>query len=213
MPKCKVILNGLATSALGVYPEVSLREAREKRDEARKSLAQGIDPNAERKATKTVESETFEAIAREWFGSPSWVESHADKIIRRLERDIFPWIGHRPIREVLAPELLTVLRRIEGRGAVETAHRAMQNCGQVFRYAVATGWADRDPAAAIFGALCPRSGKRTMPALPNLKLSGHYCGLSRGMPVRLQPNALCSLPRWYLCVLANCAKRNGPSSI
>ena len=145
------------TLALGVYPEVSLKEAREKRDEARKLLTQGIDPGAERKATRVATSETFEAIAREWFEkfSSAWVDSHSDKIIRRLERDIFPWIGHRPVREILAPELLTVLRRIEGRGAIETAHRAMQNCGQVFRYAVATGRADRDSAADLRGALPP----------------------------------------------------------
>jgi integrase len=143
--------------SLGVYPDVSLKEAREKRDEARKLIAQGIDPSAQRKATRVAEAETFEAIAREWFAkfAPTWVESHSEKIIRRLERDIFPWLGQRPIREILAPELLTVLRRIEERGAVETAHRAMQNCGQVFRFAIATGRADRNPAADLRGALPP----------------------------------------------------------
>jgi integrase len=145
------------TLALGVYPDVSLKKAREKRDEARKLLAQGIDSGAERKATKTAQVETFEAIARQWFAkfAPSWVDSHSEKIIRRLERDIFPWIGSRPIREINAPELLTVLRRIEGRGALDTAHRAHQNCGQVFRYAVATGRAERNPAADLRGVLPP----------------------------------------------------------
>jgi integrase len=143
--------------SLGVYPDVSLKEARDKRDEARKLIAQGIDPCAQRKATRAATAETFEAIAREWFAkfAPTWVESHSEKIIRRLERDIFPWLGQRPIREILAPELLTVLRRIEERGAVETAHRAMQNCGQVFRFAIATGRADRNPAADLRGALPP----------------------------------------------------------
>ena len=143
--------------SLGVYPEITLKAAREKRDQARALLTQGIDPSVKRKATKVAEAETFEAIAREWFASfaPTWVQSHSDKIIRRLERDIFPWIGSRPIREIGAPELLAVLRRIEGRGAVETAHRAMQNCGQIFRYAIATGRSERDISADLRGALPP----------------------------------------------------------
>lgn len=150
--------------AFGVYPEVSLKEARERRDEARKQLSQGIDPGEVRKAMKAAQAEdanTFEVVAREWFAkfSPTWVESHSDKIIRRLERDIFPWIGKRPISEVNAPELLTALRRIEARGAIETAHRALQNCGQIFRYAVATGRADRDPSADLRGALPPVKDK------------------------------------------------------
>lgn len=145
------------TIAFGVYPDVTLKDAREKRDDARKLIAQGIDPGAERKATKTAASETFEAITREWFAkyAPTWVDSHSEKIIRRMERDIFPWLGARPIREIVAADLLAVLQRIEERGAVETAHRAKQNCGQVFRYAVATGRADRDPSADLRGALPP----------------------------------------------------------
>jgi integrase len=148
------------TLALGVYPDVSLKDARDKRDEARKLLANGTDPGETRKAQKAARAEdanTFEAVAREWFAkfSPNWVASHSDKIIRRLERDVFPWIGGRPIRDVSAPELLTVLRRIEDRGALETAHRAMQNCGQVFRYAIATGRAERDSSADLRGALPP----------------------------------------------------------
>ncbi len=148
------------TLALGVYPDVTLKEAREKRDESRKLIAQGIEPSAQKKATKAAESETFEAIAREWFikFQPSWVASHADRIIRRLERDIFPWIGTRPIREVNAPELLAVLRRTEERGALETAHRTLQNCGRIFRYAIATGRADRDISADLKGALPPAKG-------------------------------------------------------
>lgn len=148
------------TLALGVYPDIRLREARERRDEARKRLAHGIDPGAERKATKTAASETFEAIGREWFAkfSPGWAKGHSEKIIRRLERDVFPWIGARPLRDIAAPELLAVLRRIEERGALDTAHRAHQNCGQVFRYAIATGRAERDPSADLRGALPPARG-------------------------------------------------------
>jgi integrase len=100
---------------------------------------------------------SFEVVAREWFDKfkPNWVESHSDKIIKRLERDVFPWIGGKPIADVGAPDLLACLRRIEKRGALETAHRALQNCGQVFRYAVATGRAVRDPSGDLRGALSP----------------------------------------------------------
>jgi len=143
--------------SLGVYPDVSLKAAREKRDAARQQLAAGIDPGQARRAEKLAQAgaESFEAIAREWHAkfSPGWVASHGDRILKRLEKDLFPWIGKRPIAEIKAPELLAVLRRIESRGALETAHRAMQNCGQVFRYAVATGRAERDPTGDLRGAL------------------------------------------------------------
>jgi len=147
--------------SLGIYPDVGLKEARDKRDDARKQVAAGIDPGEARKAAKIAIIEktenTVETVAREWFNkySPSWAYSHSSKIIQRLERDVFPWIGSRPIREVKAPELLSVLRRIEERGAIETAHRALQNCGQFFRYAVVTGRADHDLSAALRGALPP----------------------------------------------------------
>jgi integrase len=144
--------------ALGSYPEVSLLNARQRRDEARRQLANGIDPGAVRKAQKQAnvqETETFEVIAREWHGRfiSTWTEGHAETIMSRLERDLFPWIGKRPIAEIKAPELLTVLRRVESRGALESAHRIRTICGQVFRYAVATGRAERDPSADLKGAL------------------------------------------------------------
>jgi len=143
--------------AFGAYPDLSLKAARTRRDEAREQIARGIDPSAERKAGKAAEIGTFEAVAREWFGrnSTKWVPAHADKIIRRFEVDVFPWIGARPIGEITAPVLLAVVRRIESRGALETAHRALQSCGQVFRYAVATGRAERDPTGDLRGALTP----------------------------------------------------------
>ena len=145
--------------SLGVYPDVSLKSARAKRDAARQQLAVGIDPGYARRSEKIARAgaESFEAIAREWHAkfSPGWVASHGDRIIRRFESDLFPWLGTRPIAEIKAPELLAVLRRIESRGALETAHRAMQNCGQVFRYAVATGRAERDPTGDLRGALPP----------------------------------------------------------
>lgn len=151
--------------ALGVFPDVPLKMARERRDEARKLLADGIDPSEHRKATKSARADraanSFEVVAREWFGkmAPTWNAAHGDRIIRRLERDIFPWIGGTPVADVAAPELLAVLRRIEGRGALETAHRALQNCGQVFRYAIATGRAERDPSGDLRGALPPVKGQ------------------------------------------------------
>jgi integrase len=145
--------------SLGVYPDVSLKDAREKHADARKLLAAGVDPSANKKAVKSAKSEraanSFEVVAREWFDkhAPNWKENHSSKIIRRLEVDIFPWLGARPIAEVTAPDLLTTIRRIESRGALETAHRALANCGQVFRYAIATQRALRDPAADLRGAL------------------------------------------------------------
>lgn len=147
--------------SFGTYPDVSLKDARDRRDEARKQLAASIDPGQNRKALKVARADraanSFEVVAREWYAkhSPSWAAGHSDKIFRRLERDIFPWIGGRPIADLAARELLTVLRRIESRGAIETAHRAQQNCSQVFRYAVATGRADRDPTTDLRGALTP----------------------------------------------------------
>ncbi|PKO82672.1 MAG: integrase [Betaproteobacteria bacterium HGW-Betaproteobacteria-13] len=148
--------------AFGTYPEVGLKAARDKRDEARRLIASGTDPSEERKACKAARVDavgnSFEAVAREWFSgqSPGWAPSHADKILQRLEKDVFPWLGNKPIGELSAPDLLTAVRRIEARGALDTSHRALQNCGQIFRYAVATGRADRDPTRDLRGALPPR---------------------------------------------------------
>lgn len=159
------------TLSVGVYPDIGLKEARDRADEGRRLVATGIDPSDVRKADKTEQVkaleanrriaeglpaiDSFEEVAREWFTkfSIEWAASHADKIIRRLERDIFPWIGKQPIASITAPELLSVLRRIESRGALETAHRAHQNCSQVFRYAIATGRAERDPSPDLRGSL------------------------------------------------------------
>ena len=159
--------------SLGVYPAVPLagrkdkrtgqwiEGARDRRDKSRQLLANGIDPSDHRKVLKRANAErsanSFEAVAHEWIArfAPQWAASHGDKNLRRLERDIFPWIGARPIADIAAPELLAVLRRIESRGAAETAHRIRQICGQVFRYAIATGRAQRDPSGDLRGALTP----------------------------------------------------------
>ena len=147
--------------ALGVYPDVKLKDARDSRDAARNLLAKGTDPSENRKAQKSARTDSaansFEVVAREWLAKYSaiWAENHGDRIVRRFERDIFPWIGSRPIAEMTAPEILTAVRRIESRGALETAHRALSNCGQVFRYAIATGRAVHDPSSDLRDALPP----------------------------------------------------------
>ena len=149
-------------AAIGAYPEVGLADARERRDETRRLLSNGIDPAAHRKATKvaraTASGNSLEAVAREWFGTmaPGWVEKHRVKIIQRLERDVFPWLGSRPVAELTAPEVLAVLRRIEERGAIETAHRALSDLSAICRYAVATGRALSDPCRDLRGALAPK---------------------------------------------------------
>lgn len=147
--------------AIGVYPDISLAEARDKAHEARKMLANDIDPGADKQNKKRerrlAAANTFEAIAREWFqkNSKQWVESHGGRVLNRLEKDVFPYVGRRPITELSAPEILTVLQRIEDRGAIETAHRTHQNFGQIFRYAIASGYAQNDPCPHLRGALKP----------------------------------------------------------
>lgn len=152
------------TLALGIYPVITLKDARERTQEAKKLLANDADPMEVKKDTKAaiVEAaikpeETIEAISREWFEkfSAQWVDSHGSKILRRLERDLFPWIGKDEIKSVAPAALLAVLRRVEARGALETAHRLHQNCGQIWRYAVATGRAERDITGDLKGALPP----------------------------------------------------------
>ena len=147
--------------SFGVYPEVGLKSARTRATEARRLLADGIDPSAHRNAAKAAcedrAANSFEIVAREWLANqmPVWAPSHGSRILARFERDIFPWLGGRPVADVTPPELLSTVRRIENRGALESAHRALYSCGQVFRYAVATGRAPRDPSGDLRGALPP----------------------------------------------------------
>ncbi|CAE6869947.1 Prophage integrase IntS [Paraburkholderia domus] len=147
--------------ALGTYPAVTLVEARKRRDEARDRLAAGIDPSETKKAEKRTQrlnaENSFEAIAREWHAkyAPTWSEGHGARILRRLEVDAFPWIGGKPMVDLAPPHVLDVLRRVEKRGALETAHRLQANIGQACRYAVATGRAQRDITADLRGALPP----------------------------------------------------------
>ncbi len=164
--------------SLGTYPDVSLKVARERRDKARTQVAAGIDPGEHRKARKAAkqatQSNSFEVIAREWFAkhSANWSKKHSDRMISSLERDVFPWLGASPIAEVRAPQLLETVRRIEDRGALETAHRTLANCGQIIRYAIATGRAERDVSADLKGALPPFRNKKHLAAVTEPKKVG-----------------------------------------
>ncbi|HEX5126643.1 MAG TPA: integrase arm-type DNA-binding domain-containing protein [Rhodocyclaceae bacterium] len=143
------------TLALGVYPDVSLKKARADCEDARKLLATGTDPGLERKSTKSARkiaaANTFETIAREWYKktAPSLADSTRTTLLRRLETDVFPWIGSRPIADLVAPDLLQVIRRVENRGATDVAKRVHNVCGRIFRYAVGHGIAQRDPSRDI----------------------------------------------------------------
>ena len=161
------------TLSLGTYPAVSLAIARQRAEEARRLVRAGQDPSQARqderrsvREQRTIEKlkeaglplpGTFEALAREWYAKqePAWAPSHADKIIRRLERDVFPWLGAKSIAAIKPLEILQLLKRVEERGAIETTHRVQQNCGQVFRYAVAHGLIESDPCRDLRGALPP----------------------------------------------------------
>jgi integrase len=175
--------------SLGTYPDTTLAIARRKADAVRQLLAEGFDPSQKRKAERESfekarmadERETqglpplgsFEVIAREWFAvkRDGWAASYADKIIARFEADVFPWIGKQPIGSITPPQLLEVLRRIEARGVVETAHRALQDSSQVFRYAVATGKAVSNPARDLKDAL-KRPDPKHFPAIIEPKRFG-----------------------------------------
>lgn len=140
--------------SLGAYPDVSLKAARMRRDDARRVIADGVDPSAQRRAAKVAHGDTFKAIAQEWLGKQKALKEITIKRDQdRLENFVYPYIGTRPIGNITAPDLLAVLRRIESRGIHETAHRTRALCGRIFRYAVATGRAERDVTADLRGAL------------------------------------------------------------
>lgn len=171
------------TISLGVYPDTGLSAARQRSDDARQLVAAGIDPSSERKASKAQQAkandiarraaqgiplaDSFESVAREWFAkfSERWTDGHSTRVIKRLENDFFPWIGKRNIGGISAPELLTVLRRIEerptraGHGALDTAHRGLRDCRKIFRFAKSSGLINHDPSSDLHGALPPPRGK------------------------------------------------------
>ncbi len=147
--------------AFGTYPATSLLNARKKREEARGQIEAGIDPGAVKKAVKAavraVTEHSFEVVAREWHDKfkAEWTPGHADTLFRRMELDLFPFLGARDVAEITSPEMLGVLRKVEARGALETAHRIKTIAAQVFRYAIATGRATYDPTVPLKGSLPP----------------------------------------------------------
>lgn len=158
--------------SLGVYPDISLKKARARRDAEQKRLEDNLDPSAERLAAKIRRqisaANSFEAVAREWYGKQvhTWVHTHARDVLRRLESNAFPFLGRRPIADIEAPELLAAVRKIEERGAYDLAHRVLQVCGQVFRYGVATGRCKRDLTGDLRGALTPHKKKNQAAVRP-----------------------------------------------
>lgn len=163
--------------ALGVYPAVSIKMARTRSDDARRLLAGGIDPGEAKKIARAAgvdaAANSFAAVALEWLAQqkPTWAASHWTKIDSMLKRDLLPWLGSRPISSIRPPELLAALRRIESRGAVDTTKRARIVAGQVFRYGVATGRAERDPTPDLRGAIAP-TVKKHLAAIVDPKEAG-----------------------------------------
>ena len=147
--------------SLGAYPQVTLADARKRRDDAKKLLSNGVDPGEFKKVQKTIREaateNSFEIVAREWHlkFSSKWSAVHSKTLIDRLEKDVFPYLGRRPVTDITPPEILTTVRRIESRGALDTAHRVLNSCGQILRYAVATGRAESDCTRDLRGALPP----------------------------------------------------------
>lgn len=162
--------------SLGTYPDVSLAKAREAREEARRQLAGGVDPSAARQEQKRETAEAaandFETVAREWLENvkPGWAAVYHGDTVKRFEAFVFPDLGRRPIGNVSAQELLAVLRKIEARGTMVTAHKVARACGQVFRYGIATGRCERNPAADLRGALKALPRAKHMAALPATEL-------------------------------------------
>ncbi|WP_455947831.1 tyrosine-type recombinase/integrase [Lelliottia jeotgali] len=161
---------------MGIYPEVSLAKAREAREDARRLLASGVDPSEHRKAATAsraaVDGESFEVINREWLAGRPWVPAYGKKVIAWFEKDVFPYIGARRAADLKASDFLQAARRMEARAAFESAHRVMQNCGQVMRYAVATDRAERNPVADLRGALVPAPEKNHAAIVDPVQLGG-----------------------------------------
>jgi integrase len=188
--------------SLGTYPEVSLAEARQRRDDFRKLLANGVDPYVHRKALKSAKDEAlsncFEVIAREWHENQkiNWSEDHVVTIMTRLEKDVIPWIGKKPILEVTATDIKALLDRVRSRGAIETARRVRTIVGQVFTYAISTDRANYDIAAGLKGYLpSTHKTKKHMAAITDPKelgpllraIDGYQGGFVTKCALRLAP--------------------------
>ncbi len=171
--------------ALGVYPEISLADARNRCDSARKELASGADPMANRRATISHSQNSFEIIAREWFvQNDMWSDGHRKQVIRTMEQDAFPSIGSKPIAEITTPELLSVIRAVEARDALDVASRILQRCSSVFQFAIQTGRATSNPALNLKGVLRTRRVQHVA-SIPPAELSGLIAAISQydGNPV------------------------------
>lgn len=194
------------TLAIGEYPTISLADARTKREEAKKQLANNIDPSMAKRAAKAANQEaaanSFEVIAREWHAThmTNKTEDHAKKTLLNLERDVFPWLGRLPIVNIEAPDVLAVVKRIEQRGANEIAKKAKRSIGQVFRYAIATGRATRNPVPDLQGAFVPTTVKHHAAVTDPIQIgallracegyTGHFatrCALRLSFLVMLRP--------------------------
>lgn len=164
------------TLSLGKYPAVSAAAARQMRSDAKALLAIGIDPGEEKKAKKRIHAplELFEPIARAWHANrrEELDEAHAARVMSRMERDVFPALGRRDIKSITAPEVLEVVRVVEARGALDISRRVKQGIGQVFRFAIASGWATNDPTISLNDALKPKPKVRHMPKVPLAELPG-----------------------------------------
>ncbi|QPK14599.1 tyrosine-type recombinase/integrase [Pectobacterium versatile] len=161
------------TLALGVYPEITLSEARQRRDEAKRQIATGTDPSEQKKVDKqlrqTLVDNTFKAIALEWheYKRPNWSKGYAEDLMEAFENDIFPDIGKRPIAEIKPLEMLTSLRKLEKRGVLDKLRKIRQACNQVFRYAIVTGRAENNPASELASALPPPKATHYPHLLPD----------------------------------------------
>lgn len=194
------------TLAIGEYPAIGLADARTKREEAKKQLANGIDPSMAKRAAKAANQEaasnSFEVIAREWHQThmANKTEDHAKKTLTNLEKDVFPWLGRMPITNIEAPDVLAVVKRIEQRGANEIAKKAKRSIGQVFRYAIATGRAVRNPVPDLQGAFIPTTVKHHAAITDPIQIgallracegyTGHFatrCALRLSFLVMLRP--------------------------
>lgn len=202
------------TLALGDYPTITTATARTKAAEARRLLSEGIDPAEHRKAIKTKQrgltGNSFEAIAREWLlkNRAAWSDDYARRVTSQLETWIFPWLGESPIAELSAPALLTALRRVEERGRPETTRRTLADCSRVFRYAIASGRAERDPAAVLRGALAP-ARREHLAALTEPKDVARLLDAIRGYSGGPVVRAALRLAPWSSSALANCVRHDG----
>lgn len=189
--------------AFGPYPTVTLVMAREQQTEAQRLLRNKVDPGENKKqakrAAKVATANSFEAVAREWFAkfSSKWAESHSCKVLLRLDNDLIPWMGSRPISSIEADELLATIRRVENRGALDSAHRCLGTSSQIFRYAIATSRAKRNPASDLRGALPPVPDDNHFPSITDPDKVGELLRATMGRPQITREHRSVRCGRWH----------------